>query len=361
VAATTLDRKRQLRLLDHCLQQVEDAQERGESVLSEDLAARVGEIVGPLPSGMSITDAMEMIFSEQERYLAGSDDPAPTGVAGRPGAQAGRGDEVPRRSLARHQGRQPDREGPGSGETLTAPLPAGAHLARGDREPMSEAEARLLTERIRTATRYVCLLLREVHQRRAWVSLGYANWEQYVQTEFSISRSRSYELLDQANVILDLRSAAGMNELPDVSAYVAVQIKGRLPLIIETLRQRISEAKGRAPRDIVTELVEEHRRQIAQSRRLVQARRGRRQHGEEPGDQGYLSEAIEVLAHMAETGRVQEAVEAAAEPLPIEIVESAIQWLNDLLAELKRKHRLSLRAAPPTRAGPRDHAQLLRG
>jgi hypothetical protein len=347
VTATTLKRKRQLRLLDQCLQQVEDAQERGESVLSAGLAARVGEIVGPLPPGMSVTDAMEMIFSEQERYLAGSEDSAPTGETGGPSARASRGDEVPRRSLTPQQGRQPDGEGPASGETLAPLPPAGAHPGRGGREPMGEAEARLLTERIRTATRYVCLLLREVHERRAWVSLGYANWEQYVQTEFSISRSRSYELLDQANVILDLRSAAGMNELPDVSAYVAVQIKGRLPLIIKTLRQRISDANGRAPMDIVTELVDEHRRQIAQSRRLVQARRGRRQHGEEPGDQENLSEAIEVLAHMAETGRVQEAVEAAAEPPPIEIVESAIQWLNDLLAELKRKHRLSLRRRGP--------------
>lgn len=218
--------------------------------------------------------------------------------------------------------------------------PRGDFLIQDDRQPISAMEARLLTERIRTATRHVCILLRMVHERRAWVPLGYASWEQYVQTEFSISRSRSYELLDQANVILDLRSTAGMTELPDVSAYVALQIKARLPQIKEALRERVRNARGRKVVDIVTELVDEHRQQVAQSRRLVQERRPPRQQ-DNLDSLDHFWAAIDVVVAMASAGQIDELV-GSVEPSRIGSVESAIEWLGDLRAKLKLKQRLLL-------------------
>jgi len=331
-------------MLDLCLQQLEDAQERGDCVLSADLAAGIGGIVGPLLPGMSTVDAMEMIFNEQERYLADRRD----SIAGRGGAAVdadadhGRGSEL-RRHPAPHAGLlaldmggsemiDAWKDGVIAALATTDALPSGTGSG-----PMSEAEARQLTERIRTATRYVCLLLREVHERRAWVPLGYTNWEQYVQTEFSISRSRSYELLDQANVILDLRSAAGMRELPNVSAYVALQIKPRLPMIKEAVRQRVREANGEKAVDIVAEIVDEHRRQVVQSRRLVQEQRARRHPSDDPDCRDQFTEVIAALASMASARRVEEVVNTV-EPPQIASVVSAIQWLNDVLRELQRKY-----------------------
>src|ERR1700730_18013897 len=142
------------------------------------------------------------------------------------------------------------------------------HLSRDEWDPIDEAEARLLTERIRTATRQVCLLLMEVHERRAWVALGYSSWEHYVQREFNISSSRSYELLDQARVVLELRRSAGIQVVPDVSAYVAVQIKPRLQQLTESIRERVSGAPQTDAIGIVSELVEEHRVHAARLRQI---------------------------------------------------------------------------------------------
>jgi hypothetical protein len=331
-----------------CLQHLEDAQERGDSVLSAQLAERVGEVVGPLVPGMSVVDVMELIFDEQERYLSGGEEDADTGDMEDESMQCRTSDGVRPRTPPS----QADSDGPRVIEVWrgAAPAPSDASFALRDDEPMGEAEARHLTERIRTATRHVCLMLREVHDRRAWVALGYSNWEQYVQTEFSISRSRSYELLDQANVILALRAAAGITELPDVSAYVALQIKPRLPVIRDTLRRRIQDADGNEAMDILMEVVDEHRRQVAQSRRLVQERRALRHQGEGLGNRDQFSEVIERLVTMTASRRVQEFANVG-EPPEIEVVESAIHWLEDLVSELKRKERPAVACHGGSRSG----------
>jgi len=208
------------------------------------------------------------------------------------------------------------------------------------RQPMSEAEARATTERIRTATRYVCLLLLEVHERRGWLALGYGNWEQYVQTEFGISRSRSYELLDQAKVIEAVRDASGVDSIPDVSAYAALQIKPRLPEVRESIRRRIAASPDADVTRLVAEVVAEHRRQAMEGRRLVRARRGRHAQIEMDGLTHFV-EAIDVLASMPAPEHADALLEHV-EPPQIESVEFALRWLNDFLAEWKRKRRLAL-------------------
>jgi hypothetical protein len=363
LTANALNRRRELRLLDLCLHRLEDAQERGESILSGRLATQVAEMVGPLVPGMAIVDAMEMVFSEQEHYLKGPHGPedggggsAAAGGAGPAATPYSRIHEPQHGSLpSRERGR--DREGSAMTDVHTprgagvVPVEGGV-LAPQECGPISETEARALTDRIRTATRHVCLLLHEVHMRRAWVPLGYSSWEQYVQSEFSISRTRSYELLDQANVILDLRSAAGTNELPDVSAYVALQIKTRLPAIKETLRERIRQADGGNAVDIVAEIVDEHRRQVVQSRRLAQERRNRRSQADDPDDQEDLAEAIGRIAGMAAAGHVETLVDVIEAP-QIESLESAIHWLTDLVEQWRRRHDQPLDSSR-TRAGSRN-------
>lgn len=339
-----------LRLLDSCLNELEDAHERGESVLSKELAASLSGILGPLEPGMSITDAIEIVFHEQGRYLAranravivedgadeeGSPDPGPATpsprvLSGRlPGASPWpAGDE----SLVGHANGADAGVGGASRSLL-------AHPARG---PMDRAEARAMTDRIRTATRRVCVMLYEVHERRAWIPLGYPNWERYVQAEFGISRSRSYELLDQAKVILDLQATAGIDELPDVSAYVAMQIKPRLSQIREELRRQVREARGEDVLGIVTRLVEEHRQLVARGRRLVRQRRAElRRAGEmvcEDMDEDRFSQAIDVLAAMAVEGWTKELLDTV-EAKEIQGVESAVRWLGDLLDAWKQKRR----------------------
>src|SRR5882757_7608139 len=94
-------------------------------------------------------------------------------------------------------------------------------------DPLEEADARDLTERIRNATQHVYMLLLEAHARRAWIALGYRSWERYVQSEFGISRSRSYQLLDQGRVTTIIQSTAGLSRPLDIHPYAAAQLKPR--------------------------------------------------------------------------------------------------------------------------------------
>jgi hypothetical protein len=225
------------------------------------------------------------------------------------------------------------------------------HLSRDEWEPIDEPEARLLTERIRTATRQVCLLLMEVHERRAWLALGYSSWEHYVQREFNISRSRSYELLDQARVVLELRSAAGMQIVPDVSAYVAVQIKPRLRQLTDTIRERAGDASESEAVAIVAEVVDEYRVQAARLRQIARARRA------ETDNLGHFCDAIELLSSMPPVSRTVQLVDRA-EDAQVEKVSSALRWLTEFVTEWKRQDvgaRLPIPPAGPSGPDPAHH------
>jgi hypothetical protein len=178
-----------LRVLDACLTELEDANEREEATVSEALASRLGEHVRPLVPGMTINEAIDLVLREQEPHL---------------------------RAAA-----APDR----------APRPL--------REPLDAPAASALTERIRRAQDHVCLLLLEAHEGRAAASLGYRSWAQYVQREFSLSRRRSYELLDQGRVIRAVQAAAGMRGIPHISAHAAEEIKAHLHDVTSTIQRRV--------------------------------------------------------------------------------------------------------------------------
>src|ERR1051326_2631148 len=178
-----------LRLLDGCLQALEDAHEGDLLTVPADVAGGV-QPRGPAGTpGMLIVDAINLVLHDQERYVGGE--------AGAP------------------------------------VLPDG-----DDEEPLDGAAARDLTDRIRRATRQVCLRLYEAHRRRVWQGLGPPNWDQYVRTELALSRTRSYELVDQGRTIHALRAAAGISTFPEISAYAVEQIKPRMAEVIEAVRAR---------------------------------------------------------------------------------------------------------------------------
>jgi hypothetical protein len=212
---------------------------------------------------------------------------------------------------------------------------------------MELAEARALTQRIRTATREVCLLLCEAHERRAWVALGHRSWEQYVQAELSLSRSRSYELLDQARVILELRDAAGIDAIPEVSAYLAVQIKPRIRQITQAIRQQVSAASEEDAPGIVANLLDEQRRQVAERRVASRARRSLSRILDED-NLSHFADAIELLTNMPAPVRTVELIEAIDFP-QIQRVESALYWLGEFVEEWKRHESREVGRATPVR------------
>jgi hypothetical protein len=268
--------------------------------VSAPVAAMLRPHVAAVAAGMPIADAIELVFTEQEPYLSGQ----------------------PERVPARGDGARP----------------GGAAITAKERiTPLNEAGARALTERIRNATQHVCMLLMEAHEGHAWSALGYRTWEQYVKREFGLSRSRSYELLDQGRVISELQTAAGMSEVPDISAYAAVQIKPYLGEVTRSIRDHARRRPGEHVREIIGEVV---RQQRARIRSLRDARRGlpiaSPSLSVRGPDLGHLCTAIECLAAMPD------AADTAAQ-IPTEtahrlsLAEPAHRWLGEFLEELRRR------------------------
>ena len=306
------DRDRvELRKLDACLTMIEDALERDEEVVSGSLARRLHTLVPEVRAGMASTDALELVFKAQEAYL-----PVGQGAS----VLAGTVVMVPMRPAF-------------DGSTSGLPWPA---MEDWD-EPLEEAEARGLTDRIRIATRFLCLLLLEAHARRAWVALGYGTWEQYVHSEFSISRSRSYELVDQARIIQCVRATAGMSGIPDISAYAAQQVKPHLAELNAMVRERTAGLPEEELGPAISRVVRELRDRIA-AERSASGRTGpcqvlalpRAGAGKPEAGDGHLRRFLEAVASLANMPPADTAMEAILHGAADHIadVEGALDWLS---------------------------------
>lgn len=255
-----------IRQLDACLERLEGAHERGAVTLSGALALTLGRHVPGLVPGMTITHAIELVMREQEPLLASS-------------AAA----ELDRR-------RAP----------ALFPVPPGSPLVDDRPRPaIDEHGARDLTERIRAAAHTahrLCSLLVEAHERRAWVALGYSTWSEYVRTEFRLSRSRSYELLEHGRVVRALESATGLSGIPDISPYAAAQIKPHLDEVVQAIRARCRGLPPEGIARVADQVVREVRtRSIERTdRRALEARCG--------VDLSRLYDAVHTLALIPDVG-----------------------------------------------------------
>lgn len=224
-----------MRVLDDSLQRLEDAMENGERRVSPRLAQSLGSSVITIAAGTPISAAMEAVFREQEALL---------------GQRTARVGEGAGRFAAREQhGRDAgsDSTGAGASELRQPALP-----------PLSLREAQVLTARIKSEMNQACLLLAEAHDRRAWKVLGHKTWEHYVRKEIGYSRSRSYEILDQAKAIRSIQAAVGTTKVPEISAYAARQIKPYLPELSNEIRKAIDDAPSQDPEQcmaIVNEVI----------------------------------------------------------------------------------------------------------
>jgi hypothetical protein len=130
-----------------------------------------------------------------------------------------------------------------------------------------------LTERIRTATHEVCMLLHQAHQGRAWLALGYRSWGEYVRSELGLSRSRSYEFLNQAHVIRTIQAETGVSEVPDVSTYRAGQIRRHLTEFLSSVRARCAGVPPDQMMPILVNLMDELRDRLVAGRPKRSVRR----------------------------------------------------------------------------------------
>jgi hypothetical protein len=289
--------KRVLRRLDGCLDELEKAHEHNSMFVTAAAAATIGAHVPAVSAGMLIVDAIELVLREQEQYLIRDvRDPVP----------------------------YPSRIG------LTVEKPANAQPpASGDQG------ARALTERIRRATRHVCLLLLEAHERRVWLALGYRSWEQYVRQEFGFSRTRSYELLDQGRIVLAIKSAASLTDLPDISPYAALQLKHHLGEVVSVIRERTAGLPEQRAMAIVGEVIDERRAWVVRDDRRLRPRHVEAEDSEAI-DIVLLRRAVELLARMPPAAEAVAFASADRTPL-LASVERAIRWLTEFAQESRRR------------------------
>lgn len=123
--------------------------------------------------------------------------------------------------------------------------------------PLTPDEARSLTDEIRGATERVFRLLLRAYEGNAWQALGYGSWRDYAMTEFGMSQSHAYRLLDQGRVVREIEDAAvaAQGELSETesspigeTAISEAAARELVPLLgqPEKLREAWSEARDAA-------------------------------------------------------------------------------------------------------------------
>jgi hypothetical protein len=277
--------RRRLRALDACLYVLEDASERGETVVSEQLVGKLSGQVHGLHPGMSTTEALDRVFEQQQVAMLGYD-----------GADC-----------------------------------------------ITEAEARALTDRIKVGVGEVSLLLLEAHQRRAWAVLGYRTWEKYVRREFGLSRTRSYELVYHGEVIREIQAATGMFGIPNITPHAALQVRANLEEVTQALRLRTTGARSEAESAAIAAEVVGHLRAKLARRRGVRPGLGspdaptaRADTGQLAGagqrldivDRRRLLDALRYLAAMPSVGDVIAQIDAAEGEDSL-LARRAARWLSE--------------------------------
>ncbi len=113
-------------------------------------------------------------------------------------------------------------------------------------EPLDAEQARQLTDTIRGTSEVMYVLISRAHAGRAWEALNYSSWGNYVKGEFNMTRSRSYQILDQARVIEAIEMALPEGTSLNISEATARDLKGSLDDILPELREQTA---GLSPAD----------------------------------------------------------------------------------------------------------------
>lgn len=227
---------------------------------------------------------------------------------------------------------------------------------------MDKADATALTRRIRTAVDDLWEMLLEAHDRKAWKVLGYATWEAYVTTEFSMSRRHSYRLLDQGRVINAVRRATGVlcpsgsqnrtgrgrtrtlsapSANIDISERDARDLKPDLPAVTEEIKGRVEA--GEDPKKAVDETIAAKRAAKEKAKAEKHAKqaeydREREEHLAKLPDAVKRQQAAKDAAIAAKKGNAADAAEEGLSDADrIEELEEAVRVLEAENAELRVK------------------------
>lgn len=123
--------------------------------------------------------------------------------------------------------------------------------------PLEEQEAREITERIKSTTNILYLLIKRAHAGKAWKALGYSSFESYVREEFNYSRSYAYKLLNQANVIEAIEAVVPEGTEVYVGELTARGLKQSLPELLDEIEEKASSASPEEAAAIIEDVIRE--------------------------------------------------------------------------------------------------------
>ena len=129
-------------------------------------------------------------------------------------------------------------------------------LARG---AMTKAAARELTEQIKATVTATYVLIGRAHANKVWLSLGYDSWEDYVHQEFDMSKSRSYQLINQAKVMDAIQEVVPDGTTVSLTEAQARDVQKALPQITSKIKSATHNVSPTKAAGIVNKVIEDHR------------------------------------------------------------------------------------------------------
>ena len=205
---------------------------------------------------------------------------------------------------------------------MTEPTPA----------EMSKADAKKLTQKIKSAVDDLWSLLVQAHEGKAWKALGHATWEAYVQAEFGMSKRRADQLLEKGEVIAAIEDATGKtgNAFP-ISKRDVDAVKADLPAVAEQIKAKVEA--GTAPEKAISETV------AAKRAEKEQAREARKAEQAEHDKQREAHAAALPQAIKDQQAAKAEAIAAkkSTPPVSVEALTAEIEELREANASLEKE------------------------
>ena len=126
-------------------------------------------------------------------------------------------------------------------------------------EVLTKEEALVITENIRSTADLLYVLLHKAHSGKAWKPLGYKTFEEYVKTEFNISRSRAYQLLNQANIVAEIAAVTPEGTKINITEATAREIKSIVSNLVPEIQEATEGRDAEESAEIVQDLIQKHK------------------------------------------------------------------------------------------------------
>lgn len=167
----------------------------------------------------------------------------------------------------------------------------------------SESKAREVTEAIKYAATATYALLYEAYSHKAHKALGYKTWASYVQDEFEMSKSRSYQLIAQAETIKSIEEIVPDGTDIKLTEAQVRDLKSELPRITEVIKQETTDMSPEEAEDFVNDLIRREREQAQADQKAIEAKRKAEQQAEQEGYQNALEDAADQMLEDGDGGR----------------------------------------------------------